>query len=172
MKKIFALLTALCCLFSFAAMAEEINWADIEPTIAASGVEGNFVTFDEISVKIWLPSDLKPVELSDDDKAQGYIGYFQDDNQEATVAVSYVDMNGMSLEDFAAKLGEDSECTEIEMATINSLPALTYRIPSRDVACVDFATEAGYILEIVMNPLSVEGGDVVWGIVAASIQAA
>ena len=66
MKKIFAILMALC-LFCGVALAEttEINWADVAAALEQSGVDGDFVSFDEVAVKLWLPGDLSPyAELS------------------------------------------------------------------------------------------------------------
>ena len=91
MKKLVVLILALCMLCS-AAFAADLNWSDVEE--AASQIAGEFKTFDEISVKIWIPDTLQAVELSDDDRENGYIGYFADEN--SAVAVQYVDMNGMS----------------------------------------------------------------------------
>ena len=114
MKKLVVLILALCMLCS-AAFAADLNWSDVEE--AASQIAGEFKTFDEISVKIWIPDTLQAVELSDDDRENGYIGYFADEN--SAVAVQYVDMNGMSLEEYEAALKEDAEVSEIEAGTVN-----------------------------------------------------
>ena len=175
MKKLFAILMALCLMLSAAAAetAVEVNWADtFGPAIEAGNVKGEFVTFDEIAVKIWIPEGLQAVELSEEDKANGYIGYFTESTDNATVAVVYADVNGMSIEDYAAQVQQIEGVTEVEMATVNGLPAVNYQMPADDTVSVAFATEAGYILEVTMYPLSVEGADMVWGAVAASIQAA
>ena len=55
MKKIFAILMALCLLIG-CAMAEEINWADIEGTVAESGIEGDFASISDIGLKMFIPS--------------------------------------------------------------------------------------------------------------------
>ena len=52
MKKLVVLILALCMLCSVASAAD-LNWADAEE--AASQIAGEFKTFDEISVKIWIP---------------------------------------------------------------------------------------------------------------------
>lgn len=173
MKKLFVILMALCLMLSSAAFAEApeaVNWSDIEGELAQMGVAGDFTTFDEIAVKIWIPESLKPVELTDEDKENGYIGYFADD--EGEMGVRYVDVNGMSIEDYAAELGNYDDVSEIAMLVINGLPGVRYQIPESDSLNVAFATEAGYILEITMAPLSAEGAAIAWSIVAASIQAA
>lgn len=174
MKKILAILMALC-MFCGVAMAEaavELNWADVEPIIEASGVAGDFATFDEIAVKIWIPSDLQATELTDEDRQNGFIGYFADAEQTASLSVVYVNVEGMSIEDYAAQLAEMEDIAEIEVGTVNGLPCVTYTMPGQDSGHISFATEAGYILEVSVAPTSVEGADAVWGIVLGSIQAA
>lgn len=171
MKKLFAILMALCLFVSGAALAEaaeEVNWSDVEDIIAESGVNGEFHTFDEIAVKIWIPEGLDSVELTQEDRDEGYIGYFE--NEEAALAVVYVNMDGASIEDYAATLAETDGVENIAILNINGLPGVRYQMLENDSLNIAFATEAGYILEVTMAPLSTEGADVVWGVVGASIQ--
>ena len=167
MKKLVVLILALCMLCS-AAFAADLNWSDVEE--AASQIAGEFKTFDEISVKIWIPDTLQAVELSDDDRENGYIGYFADEN--SAVAVQYVDMNGMSLEEYEAALKEDAEVSEIEAGTVNGLPALSYAIKEKDTGVLAFTTQKGYILEVSCAPISDEGFSSVVAVIISSIQAA
>lgn len=172
MKKLFAILMALCLMLSCAALAEavEVNWSDVEAGLADSGVTGEFVTFDEIAVKIWIPEGLPAVELTDEDREAGYIGYFA--NEEAQMAVMYVDADGMSIEDYMTALEGTEGVESIALLNINGLSGVRYQMPENDSLNIAFATEAGYILEVTMSPLSADGADVVWSIVGASIQAA
>lgn len=173
MKKLFAILTALCLMLSCAAFAEAANtysWADGEAAAAEVGLTGEFVTFDEIAVKIWIPATMQQMELTDEDREEGYIGYFADD--EASLSVMYVNMEGMSIEDYAAQLAEMEGVEQIALLDINGLPGLRYQVPENDSLNIAFATEAGYILEVIMYPLSAEGAEIGWGIVATSIQGA
>ena len=165
MKKLVVLILALCMLCSVA-FANELTWASVEES--ASQIAGEFKTFDEISVKIWIPEVLQAVELSDDDRESGYIGYFASDD--AAVAVQYVNMEGMSLEEYEAQLKEDSEVSDIEAGTVNGLPALSYAIKDKDTGVVAFTTEMGYILEVACGPLSNEGFAQMVGIILSSIQ--
>lgn len=174
MKKLFAILMALCLMLSCAALAEganELNWADVEPLVEGSGITGDFVTFDEIAVKIFLPDGLLAGELTDEDYEAGYIGWFIAEDQSAQVAVMLVGMDGMSIEEYAGYLPEIG-ADEIEFGAVNGLPMVSYRMPENDSYNVAFATEAGNIFEVIMSPASQEGADMVWGIVAASIQEA
>lgn len=174
MKKILCVLMALC-MMTAAALAEEtpsLNWEDFEPVLEAGGVTGQFYTFDEVAVKIWLPDGINPVELTEEDVEQGYIGYFAADDQSAAVAVVYVDIGDMTLEDYAEYLTSEAGATEVEQGTVNGFPCVSYKLPEQDSVSVTFTTEAGYALEVTCVPLSEENAELVWGAVISSIQAA
>ena len=173
MKKVLCALIALCVMMTVG-LAEEapaINWEDYASVIEAGNVNGEFYSFDEVAVKIWLPEGLNPMELSEEDKANGYIGYFMPEDGSATVAVMYVDVNGMSIEEYAEYLSSLEDVTEVEVATVNGLPCVTYKLPEQDSVSVMFTTEAGYALEVTCMPLSDENAELVWGLVVSSIQA-
>ena len=67
-----------------------------------------FKTFEEISIAIWLPDGINPVELTEEDVENGYIGYFMSEDESAVVAVMYVDVDGMSLEEYAEYLSAEA----------------------------------------------------------------
>jgi len=124
MKRILCVLLMLC-LLAPAALAEEaasLNWETVVPVLEAGNVTGQFYTFDEIAVKIWLPDGMLPVELTEEDREKGYIGYFMPEDESAQMAVMYVDIKGMSLEEYAQELASDSRFTDIEQGTVNGLP--------------------------------------------------
>ena len=169
MKKLLALVLALLMLVSVACAEEvSLSWENVAES--AASIAGEFKTFEEISVKIWIPDVLKETELSDEDKENGFIGYFMTEDQTAAVAVQYVDMSGMTLEDYQANLAETEGVSGIEAGTVNGLPAVSYEYNGNGV--VAFTTEMGYILEVSCGPLSDEGFAAVASIVICSIQAA
>ena len=86
MKKIVALLMALCLLGSFAlAESVELNWADVEGAVADAGIEGNFAAISDIGVKMFIPTVFQDVELSDEDVAEGYLCVLSTEDESATV---------------------------------------------------------------------------------------
>ena len=176
MKKLVCALMALCLIATAAvALAEAapaLNWEDFVPILEAGGVSGEFYTFDEIDMKIWLPEGMYPVELTEEDQENGYIGYFMTEDESGAVAVVYVDVNGMSLEEYGEYLASEAGATEIEVATVNGFPCVSYELPEQDSVSVTFTTEAGYALEVTCSPLSVENAEWVWGAVISSVQAA
>ena len=172
MKKLACVLMALCLMMTAAlAEAPALSWEDFEPILESGNVTGQFYTFDEIAIKIWLPEGLNPVELTDEDKEAGYIGYFMPEDESAAVAVVYVDLEGMSLEDYGAYLSSEAGATEVEVGTVNGFPCVSYKLPEQDSVSVTFTTEAGYALEVTCSPMSEENAELVWGAVVASIQA-
>ena len=174
MKKFIALVVALLMIatVAFAEAAVELSWSDFEPVLEAGGVTGQFYTFDQIAIMMWLPDGMNPVELTDEDTEAGYIGYYMPDDGSAAVAVMYVDVDGMSLEEYAAYLDSEADATEIEVGTVNGFPCVSYKLPEQDTVSVTFTTEAGYVLEVTCQPASDENADLVWGAVISSIQAA
>ena len=172
MKKLVCVLMALCLMLTAtAAMAEAaLNWSDFEPVLADAGVNGEFVTFDEIAVKIWIPEGFNPIELAEEDRAKGFIGCYMPDDQSASMSVVYVDTDSMTLEQYGENLASLEGVTEIEYGTVNGLPCVTYQIPDQDSVSIAFTTEAGYVLEVTCWPLSEENAELVWGAVTASIQ--
>ena len=46
------------------AQVTELNWEAVEPIMEAIGIEGDFVTFDEVAVKMWLPSAVVTVRIN------------------------------------------------------------------------------------------------------------
>ena len=169
MKKLFALMLTLCLMLGCTALADaEITWEQVAPMVEESGLTGEFVTFDEIAVKLFVPTGMNAVELSDEDRQNGYIGYFAADDGSA-IAVQYVDVNGMSLEDYAAQLAE-TDATGIETGTVNGLPCVSYEFGTN--LCCSFTTQMGYILEVAVGPLPDDNAKLAASVILSSIQAA
>ena len=155
-----------------AAAVPEVNWEDVAPSVEkAAEWKGDFVNFDEIAIKIYVPDVLIPAELTKEDKEAGYIGYFTTEDETATASVMYVDVDGMSLDEYQAYLEGEEDVEEVEAGIINGIPVVTYSMPENDVACVSIATEKGYILEFSFYPISDEGFEAVAQIMMVSIQA-
>ena len=150
----------------------ELNWEDVEPIVEASGAEGDFVTFDEVAVKMWLPMVLDEIDLTEEDKEEGYIGYYEageDAESEAAVSVVYVDLGGMELSEYAEKVAEEDGVSDVEMAVENGLSCVTYELKDQDSGVIAFMTEAGYVLEVTCTPISTEEAQTMLAFIASSI---
>ena len=167
MKKIFALMLALCLMLGCTAMADnEITWDQVLPIVEQAGLTGEFVTFDEIAVKIFVPDFMSAVELTDEDREKGYIGYFASEEGDA-IAVQYVNLDGMELADYAAQVAEAGGA-EIESGTVNGLPCISYEYDSN--LCCSFTTQMGYILEVTVGPAADDDAKLAASVILASIQ--
>ena len=168
MKKLFALMLALCLLCSVAMAEDTLSWENVAET--AAQIEGEFHSFKEIAVKIWIPAVLEECELSDEDKEEGYIGYFQTADETAAIGIQYVDMSGTGLEAYAELLKENGiDESSIEAGTVNGIECLSYA--NEDNGVLAFATQKGYILEVAAGPMTDEGFQSVASIIFSSIQA-
>ena len=183
MKKLFALILAALMVLGCAAVASaeqaqtlQLNWEEYAAEIEASEeakatLAGDFVTMEEIALKLYIPAAFEQVELTDEDREAGYIAYFAM-GEDMGIGIQYVDADGMSLEEYAQLLTEDSiECTN---AVVNGLPALAYSFTEddRETSVLAFSTEKGYILEIAFAPTNDEGFAAVAAVLMASVQAA
>ena len=169
MKKLFALMLALCLVLCSAALAEnEISWDQVEPLLTENGINGEFVTFEQIAVKVWIPEGMTAVE----DMPENYIGYFASEDGDA-VSVVYANAEGMDLETYAQVVAENGGAN-IETGTVNGLPCITYEFTNDAGLCqvCSFTTEAGYILEVAVGPLPNDNAKLGASVVLASIQAA
>lgn len=150
----------------------ELNWSDVAEAVEKSGLEGDFVTFDEVAVQMWVPSVLSEVELTDEDKEAGFIGYFATEEgaeQEAAVSVVYVDLGGMELDAYAEELAGIDGVSEIELGYVNGLPCVSYEMEEQDSGSMTFMTEAGYALEVTCAPVSTEEAMTVAAYIMCSI---
>ena len=183
MKKLFALILAALMVLGCTAVASaeqaqtlQLNWEEYAAEIEASEeakatLAGDFVTMEEIALKLYIPAAFEQVELTDEDREAGYIAYFAM-GEDMGIGIQYVDADGMSLEEYAQRLTEDGiECTN---AVVNGLPALAYSFTEddRETAVLAFSTEKGYILEIAFAPTNDEGFAAVAAVLMASVQAA
>jgi len=169
MKKLFALMLALCLMLCSAALADNsITWEEVAPTLEGAGIEGQFYTFEQIAVKIWIPNGMSATELPN----ENYIGYFAAEDGDA-VAVMYADVEIKNLDDYAVFVAENGGAN-VETGTVNGLPCITYEFTSDAGLCqvCSFTTEAGYILEVAVGPLPDDNAKMGAGFVLASIQAA
>ena len=103
----------------------ELNWADVEADAQKADANGEFVTFDEIHLKMWVPSVLKEQELTDEDIADGCYGYFEGEDGESGLTVYYYD--DLTIEEYAEEIAGYENCTAPEQTLINGYRTFTYK---------------------------------------------
>lgn len=176
MKKTAVLIFTLCLVFfcTCVGTAGELSWADVEPLLTGAGWEGSFVTFDEISLKMYVPHALSAVELTDEDRKAGYIAYFTTEDESAAVGVQYVNAAGMDLSFYRERLVANG-IADARDGVINGLPALSYSYANEDgvtTTVLSLATQMGNLLEFAFVPTNDEGFGALAQVMAASIQTA
>ena len=144
------------------ALASEVNWGDLIEDLAEDNLEGEFVIINELGLKMWIPEDMKEETVDEDMKDAGYLRYYTSSNQKAkgtndkpTVAVTYVDMDGLGLPAYE-KLVETSGGSGLTELNLNGLGAITYDLEEADLTAIAFVTERGYIVEFLFYPMSDE----------------
>ena len=182
MKKVLVGFLVSCMMLSSTAVfaeetessVTELNWEDIEAMneMADEDIisQGSFVVFDEIDCMMWVPDALQEVELTDEDVEAGYIGYFQAEDESATVAVMYVDADGMDYDGYKEYLEGSEDVAEVEEMVVNGNPCISYDMPDNDYTCLTFPTQAGRFLEFTFAPMSDENFQGIVAIMGASIQ--
>ncbi len=172
MKKIVALLMLVCIALLPAAVAESVTWEEVGgAAVEAYGLEGDFVTFDEMGLSIWIPSDLSSVEPSEEDVANGRYALYIDNDQECYLAVDAINVEGMTL-DQALENAVNNGMTEPEMVTINGLDAVTYADPNNNIGVIVLVDTNSNMIIFSFGPVDSDEGKIAYGVIASSLMPA
>ena len=175
MKKLFALVLALCLLCGVA-LAEDsgntITWDDIQPILEASGLSGDFVVFDQLGLKIWLPAGLVATEVSAEDAAAGRLALYMAEDQSSYFVVDAVHVDGMTLDQAI----ENAQATakSVDAINTNGLSAVSYINEASDTMCVSLVDTNSNIINFAVGPYSAdpENTETVFSFIMASLQPA
>ena len=151
----------------------ELNWTDFEDALKESELEGDFYALNAVAVQFWVPSIFEQKELTDEDAEQGLIAYFDDGDGDYGFFVTYVDGQGITLEEYAKEVEDDEDYTDLEYLTINGLDAISYSEHDKememDFQYVSFITDGGYVLTFTFWDTADEDYMALVAIMAASI---
>ena len=152
MKKIIALILSLMiAIASAAACAESLEWKDGE----TNGVmpAGAFCTFEEAGLKAWIPSYMNEVELTEEDKSNGFIAYFSQSDNSHMISAVYVDTESLKTqEDYVKALETVEGVSDISAITINGAPAVFYNLKENETSTVAIIEGNGKIFELTVYP--------------------
>lgn len=162
-----ALILALLPAMALAeAPVQEINWSDIEASVAESGIEGEFWTLNAVAVQYWIPTVFQEVENED----ESILVQYSTADKTATIGIQYLEgVEGASVADLAETFQADSTFAEVELCKLNGIDAVLYKLPASDAQGVCIATDSGNFVQFVFAPISDEGFHSIAQIVAASI---
>ena len=135
------------------ALCGEVDWETLEKELEGSSLEGDFVSIRELGLKMWLPDYMEEAELEDSLRDAGYLHYYKAKGKDDTAAVSYVDLDGVTLAEYE-EMVEDAGGINLQEVDLNGLGALTYELKDSDLSAVSFVTQKGYVLEFLFYPVS------------------
>ena len=172
MKKLFALLMALClmlCACAYAEETKEINWSDFEEQ--AAQIEGQFCPIADLGVMMYIPSIFGSVELADEQKAAGVIALLSTADGAGRISFTYQDLGDMEADAYLDELAK-AGATDFEVAVLNGRNALSYDLVVNDVKTTNVVVEIedAKMLTISFAPMDDEGFAELAGILTASIQ--
>ena len=147
MKKLFALLLALCLCFSaVAGFAADINWADVEETAVGLAGEGQFYALNAFPLMYWVPNTMTYAEPDDSMLEIGILAYYQTEDEAKWICVQYVDAEGVATIDMLNTVLADAGYGDIETATVNGLTAVTGSNETDGLVAAAFLTDDGNVL--------------------------
>ncbi len=150
-----------------------VNWSDVEGTVEAAGLEGQFVELTNTGLMMWLPTVFQAEEVPEELAAMGMQCGFQTADGSAQIAVSLYQMNeGTGLAEYAAAL-EAGGATEIDFAVLNGLNAFSAKLVdenSIESAIVALEVREDYVAQVIFGPMSDESFAAISLIIVASIQ--
>ncbi|ETP72068.1 hypothetical protein UYO_1942 [Lachnospiraceae bacterium JC7] len=166
MKKRLALVVAvIMAIFSLGMVSfakgnvTEMSWSDGEKRVKEDGIKGKFVTLDDVAIKFWVPDDYKAVEITDEEKEEGFVDYYERKKDKAVISVVYIDNGCKTLDEYKKELKKMDDVSEIEDCIVNDLEAVGYRIKEQDSISLSFSTDQGKILEFTFAPVTDEDDD-------------
>lgn len=176
MKKIIAMVMALCMLCSFA-LAEDagtikqVSWAnDIEPDLELTGLTGQFISLEDLGLKVWVPDLLQADELDEGLILQGFKYIFATPDSSAALMISVSDAPGLTLDKAYENAVASTGISEPELAEVNGLPVLTYTNDTANAFAVCLLN-GEQMITFSFTPADEAGADGVFFIITCSIQA-
>ena len=132
----------------------ELYWGMGLEVIDEYDLEGDFVTFDEVGLMMWLPDILSPGILPEEQpNPELFLGYFTTDDESAYASAVYQPAD-VTLEDYKELLESmEGMIEDVEDFVINGLPFICYTIPAGDSLCLATAVDGG-IAEFAFAPMS------------------
>ena len=152
MKKAIALILSLMlAIASAAACAENLEWKDGKTDDVMPA--GEFHTFEEAGLKAWIPSYMDEVELTEEDRTQGFLAYFSQSDNSHMISAVYVDTGSLKTQEEYGKALEGVEgVSDISAITVNGLPAVFYNLKENETSTVTIIEGNGKVFELTVYP--------------------
>jgi len=150
----------------------ELYWGLGLEAIDEYELEGDFITFDEVGLQMWLPDMLTPGTLpAEQPNPELFLGYYTTADDSAYASVVFQPSSEVTLDGYKElllTLGDSIE--DIEDYVINDMPFIGYFIPSGDSMCLATIVEGKGLVEFAFSPISDEEFGAYSEIMGVSIQ--
>ncbi|HNW86086.1 MAG TPA: hypothetical protein PLP25_06460 [Candidatus Limiplasma sp.] len=168
MKRTFAILLTLMMLIGATACAESTDAAAATETPDAAAVtqitfdetaapyQGDWLTFDDDGFQIYLPTDWKEADITDDMKTAGTFYAATSADGAYAMTVSYSEENNVTTnEELAAQLTA-AGYENVTQLDINGISVVGYDISAQDVSGMAFMDSNGGMVVFSFTPASNE----------------
>ncbi len=174
MKKLFALMLALCLMCSccaFAEEAKEFNWEEVEAISTLH--EGSFQAIADTGLIMYVPDSFVAADLTEEMIAQGNFFLLKDDNN-YRVSAMLQSLGNMTLSDFVAEQLK-AGANEMEEVAVNGIPAMSFEfeVNGEKIGCIAFYNDTdNTVLTLSFAPANDEAYQEIIALMVGSIQAA
>ena len=177
MKNLLILVLAFC-LISIPAMAQTqenptvANWEDLEEDFIATGYSGTFYTLNDYGIQLLIPGGLEPVELSEEQREDGFVAIFATDDGSIFIAVTFRDLECETLPEVAEMALTGHEERKFGgFYKLNGLDAILLFDGAADqLTAVIPTTLDMHYLQVSITPISNEKVNSLSGFIIGSIQ--
>ena len=133
MKKLFALMMALCLVlssttFALAAPTTSANWDDMAGLLQDLGLSGAFHTLNAYPISYWIPDDMQYEDPSSSESEQGCRArYATKDGEFGFAIIYYTSSSYASAEQLAEYVRSSEYAKDVNEVTLNGLDAMSYK---------------------------------------------
>jgi hypothetical protein len=153
----------------------DFEWAAMKAVLDQADINGEFVSFDDAGMKVWIPDLYEETELTDEDIENEYLGWYvseeQDDGEYGQIGIGLYDMGDHSIDEYIDALKE-AGYDSAEPVTVNGMDGALHFIneDGYDAVLLAVLGEDGRIFEVSVHPVSTEEYTAVAYAILSSIQ--
>ncbi len=170
MKKLVAMLLALCLLGSFALAENTLSWENVTEEVAAAGTFYKVVLPDNPEILYWVPNVLQPVPEEQLPEENRPVAYYMAVDGETTYALAVYALNVPSVETYVNSMPE-SGYENIMAFEVNGLSCFSYSFAATNTEGMVLPLTDELVLAFVVSPVD---GDEEWdqvkGVIFSSLQ--
>ena len=102
----------------------DFNWAETKKVLDEADISGDYVSFDEAGMKVWIPDLYEETELTEEDIQNEYLGWYvseeQEDGEYGQIGIGLYDMGADSIDQYIEGLKE-AGYDSAEHVTVNGM---------------------------------------------------